>query len=158
MHADLLLWRPVLGMCHLEGSACPPSPGRTHVRTSSRAPAVGFRGTGWSGAAPGWGFLTEERDPQGAKHLAPLAWRGPVSKNKTNNIPPAAGTARPSGLCAPEPSSSRSVCRPYARFSLSLVRVLACVVSSAWDPLFSSGSNENPCSLRGLVSKSSVQV
>lgn len=30
--------------------------------------------------------MTVERDLQGAKHLAPLVWQGPASKNETNNI------------------------------------------------------------------------
>lgn len=42
-------------------------------------------------------MLTVERDSQDAKHLAPLVWQGPVSKNETNNNPPPPATT--SGQC-----------------------------------------------------------
>lgn len=47
----------------------------------------------------------------------------------------------------------------YNSFSLSRTCALACAVSSAWDPLFpSEKANENPCSPKGLLSKSSFRV
>lgn len=78
-------------------------------------------------------MLTVERDSQDAKHLAPLVWQGPVSKNETNNNPPPNQwpvQACPVGLCTQGLFSARfcSICHPYTGFSLSPICVFACAL------------------------------